>query len=42
MIECDAGEFDDERRKPPIDKRGYLVTRAPRWYLEAVGWVRPD
>jgi hypothetical protein len=42
MIECDAGEFDDERRRPPIDKRGYLVTRAPRWYLEAVGWVKPD
>lgn len=37
MIRCDAGEPGDERRKPVIDERGNLKSRAPRWFLEAIG-----
>ena len=39
MIECNLGHFGDERRKPVIDNFGNMVSRAPRWYLEAVGWI---
>jgi hypothetical protein len=42
MVECDAGEFGDERRKPVSDRFGNLVSRAPRWFLEAVGWIRAE
>ncbi len=40
MIACDAGDWDDERRKPIIDDDGHLRSRAPRWFLEAVGRVQ--
>ena len=36
MILCDIGHPGDERRKPIEDHDGNLVSRAPRWYLEAV------
>ena len=36
MIECQPGHIGDERRKPITDKFGNYVSRAPRWYLEAV------
>ena len=36
MILCDTGHLGDERRKPIEDRDGNLVSRAPRWYLEAV------
>jgi hypothetical protein len=36
MLRCDAGQPGDERRKPVRDRFGQLVSRAPRWYLEAV------
>lgn len=39
MLECEVGEFGDERRKPVQDPFGNYVSRAPRWYLEAVGWL---
>jgi len=39
MIRCDAGQPGDERRKPLVDDSGQLKSRAPRWFLEAVGWV---
>jgi len=39
MVECDAGEPGDERRKPVKDRFGQFVSRAPRWYLEAVGRI---
>ncbi len=42
MVECHPGELDDERRKPIIDKNGHVMTRAPRWYLEAIGVIKPD
>lgn len=37
MIRCDAGRPGDERRKPVLDNRGRMKSRAPRWFLEAVG-----
>ena len=39
MIECEIGDFGDDRRKPITDQFGHFVSRAPRWYLEAVGWI---
>jgi hypothetical protein len=42
MVECKPGKPGDERRKPIYDRDGNLVTRAPRWYLEAVGWVNSE
>lgn len=40
MILCDYGHPGDERRKPVSDRFGNLVSRAPRWYLEAVRMER--
>lgn len=40
MLLCDPGPPGDERRKPLADESGRLKTRAPRWFLEAVGWLR--
>ena len=37
MVRCDAGQPGDERRKPIINGGGNLKTRAPRWFLEAIG-----
>jgi hypothetical protein len=37
MVRCDAGQPGDERRKPMMDERGNLKSRAPRWFLEAIG-----
>ena len=39
MMCCDPGVLDDERRKPVMDASGRVHTRAPLWYLEAVGWI---
>lgn len=36
MLECSGGEPGDPRRLPIRDRFGNLVSRAPRWYLEAV------
>ena len=41
MVACEVGELGDERRKPVSDRFGNYVSRAPRWYLEAVGRVSP-
>ncbi len=40
MICCYTGEWGDERRKPVTDPYDRLLSRAPRWYLEAVGWIQ--
>jgi hypothetical protein len=40
MVHCDTVAPDDERRKPLFDAGGRLVSRAPRWFLEAVGWIQ--
>lgn len=37
MLLCNIGELGDECRKPVKDQYGRLVSRAPRWYLEALG-----
>ncbi len=37
MIWCDPIELTDEQRKPLMYTDGRLATRAPRWFLEAVG-----
>jgi hypothetical protein len=39
MVACDVGDWADERRKPIIDADGRVLSRAPRWFLEAVGRV---
>ncbi len=39
MVECNAGQPGDERRKPVIDAGGDLKSREPHWFLEAVGWI---
>jgi len=39
MVRCEVGEPDDERRKPLTDESGRLRSQAPRWFLEAVGWI---
>jgi hypothetical protein len=41
MIACNPGRPGDKRRKPVEDRFGKLVSRAPRWYLEAVGTYQP-
>jgi hypothetical protein len=40
ILACEPGEFGDERRRPVRNQFGLFVSRAPRWYLEAVGWIR--
>ncbi len=40
MVVCDAGELGDEVRKPVTDGKGRLLTRAPRWFYEAVGLLK--
>ena len=42
MIRCEPGAPDHERRRPVMDATGRIQTRAPRWFLEAVGWVPPE
>jgi hypothetical protein len=39
MIICEVGFAGDTRRQPLRDRFGNLVSRAPRWYLEAVGLI---
>jgi len=37
LIWCDAGEPGDDRRKPVVNGSGRITSRAPRWFLEAIG-----
>ena len=43
MLECNPGQPGDERRKPIRDRFGHMVSRAPRWFIEATnlipGWT---
>jgi hypothetical protein len=34
-VKCDAGAPGDERSMPLFDASGRLVTRAPKWWVEA-------
>ncbi len=35
MAECDCGSPGDERSRPIMTAEGRLVTRAPRWWVDA-------
>jgi hypothetical protein len=37
MIVCNSGQIGDERRRPVTDHQGKIMSRAPRWYIEAIG-----
>jgi hypothetical protein len=39
LIRCEPGTPDDQRRRPPFRADGHVMTRAPRWYLEAIGML---
>ncbi len=39
MVECNPGEPGSDSRKPVTDRFGNMVSRAPRWYLEALGQI---
>lgn len=34
-VQCNAGAPGDERSKPLFDAEGRLVTRAPKWWVDA-------
>ncbi len=36
MIRVEPAGLDDEQRRPILDDEGRVMTRAPRWFLEAV------
>jgi hypothetical protein len=38
-IECEIGPEGSGARKPLTDQFGQYVSRAPRWYLEAMGRI---
>ncbi|MCL4559959.1 MAG: hypothetical protein M1281_05005 [Chloroflexi bacterium] len=40
MLCCAVGKPGDRRRRPVMDGRGRIWSRAPRWFLEASGWVQ--
>jgi len=42
MVACKIGEIGDTRRRPVNDPYGKFVSRAPRWYMEAVGWIKEE
>ena len=42
MVLCETGHPGDERRKPVSDQFGNLVSRAPRWYIEAINKEREE
>jgi len=39
MLVCRPGKPGSIRRKPVADRAGRLLSRAPRWFLEATGWI---
>jgi hypothetical protein len=42
MVACNPGSLGDERRKPVNNRYGQYASRAPRWFLEALGWIVED
>ncbi len=34
-VKCDAGAPGDERSKPLFSADGHLLTRAPKWWVDA-------
>lgn len=41
VLRINTAEWDAESRKPVMDKDGNLKSRAPRWFLEAIGVLPP-
>ncbi|MDQ4077629.1 MAG: hypothetical protein M3220_15455 [Chloroflexota bacterium] len=41
MIEVKATAISDQRRQPVTDESGRVLSRAPQWFLEAIGTLRP-
>jgi hypothetical protein len=39
MVRCDAGRPGDERRRPVTGSDGRILSRAPYWFMEAVGRI---
>lgn len=39
MVAAHPGEPGDLRRKPLQDRYGNLLSRAPRWFMEAIGRI---
>jgi hypothetical protein len=39
MVACKPGELGDKRRRPVNNRFGQYASRAPRWFLEALGLV---
>jgi hypothetical protein len=42
VFACKPGKQGDERRKPVNNRYGQYASRAPRWFLEALGWIEDD
>ena len=42
MVLCTPGRWGAAARMPLTNPRGELKSRAPRWYLEAVGWTQAE
>lgn len=40
MVPAAPGEPGDARRKPLRDRQGDLLSRAPRWFFEAIGRIK--
>lgn len=40
MVVCKPGRLGEERRKPVNNRYGQYASRAPRWFLEALGWIK--
>ena len=41
-VPCRPGKADDPCRKPFRSPSGAILTRAPEWWLRAIGNVKPD
>ena len=41
MVQCSPLTLTDAQRKPLYDVDGRLLTRAPRWFLEELGLIKP-
>ena len=41
LVKCTPLTLTEVQRKPLIDEKGRLLTRAPRWFLEELGLIKP-
>ena len=40
MVACQPGAPGDAMRQPVKNRHGNYWNTAPRWFLEAVGWIK--